>query len=206
MIDVEFCRGGLFVIMSDVCQNNKYKNRILTIPNVLSSVRLCLIPVIIWLYLGKEDYVLTGIVVVLSALTDIVDGFIARKFNMISDLGKVLDPIADKATQLVVMILLTLSFPLMLMPIIMTAIKEAFMAISGYMIIRRCNVVLGAHWHGKAATVLLTVVMSLHLVWHDIYPALSIVLISLSSAMIILSLVLYAKRNIGYLTGKIKAE
>ena len=192
--------------MSDVCQSNKYKNRIFTIPNVLSSVRLCLIPLIIWLYLGREDYVLTGIVVIISAMTDIVDGFIARKFNMISDLGKVLDPIADKATQLVVMILLTLSFPLMLMPIILTAIKEAFMAISGYMIIRKCNIVLGAHWHGKAATVLLTAVMSLHLVWHDIYPILSIVLISLSSSMIILSLVLYAKRNIGYLTGKIKAE
>ena len=192
--------------MSDVCQSNKYKNRIFTIPHVLSSVRLCLIPLIIWLYLGREDYVLTGIVVIISAMTDIVDGFIARKFNMISDLGKVLDPIADKATQLVVMILLTLSFPLMLMPIILTAIKEAFMAISGYMIIRKCNIVLGAHWHGKAATVLLTAVMSLHLVWHDIYPILSIVLISLSSSMIILSLVLYAKRNIGYLTGKIKAE
>ena len=192
--------------MSDVCQSNKYKNRIFTIPNVLSLVRLCLIPLIIWLYLGREDYVLTGIVVIISAMTDIVDGFIARKFNMISDLGKVLDPIADKATQLVVMILLTLSFPLMLMPIILTAIKEAFMAISGYMIIRKCNIVLGAHWHGKAATVLLTAVMSLHLVWHDIYPILSIVLISLSSSMIILSLVLYAKRNIGYLTGKIKAE
>lgn len=192
--------------MSEVRQTNKYQKKIITIPNILSFVRLCLIPVIIWLYLGKRDYLLTGIVLIISALTDIVDGTIARKFNMISDLGKVLDPIADKATQLVVMILLVISFPLMWLPIAMTAIKETFMAISGYLVIRKCGIVLGANWHGKAATVLLTCVMALHLVWHDIHPVVSAVLISLSAAMILLSLVLYAIRNFGYLLGKTKAE
>lgn len=192
--------------MSEVSQSNKYKNRIITIPNILSTVRLLLIPLIIWLYLGKQDYPLTGIVVIISALTDIVDGFIARKFGMISDVGKVLDPIADKATQLTVMILLVISFPLMWLPIAMTAIKETFMAISGYMVIRKCDIVLGANWHGKAATVLLTTVMALHLVWHEIYPVVSAILICLSAAMILLSLILYAIRNLGYLSGKNKAE
>ena len=186
--------------MSEVCQS-KYQKKIVTIPNVLSFLRLCLIPLIAWLYF-KGAYALTGILVIISGLTDVVDGFIARKFNMISDVGKVLDPIADKATQLVVMILLTMSFPLMLIPIIMTAIKETFMAISGYLVIRKCNIVLGAHWHGKVATVLLTAVMSLHLVWHEIHPIVSIVLIAISSMMILLSLILYAKRNLGYLLAK----
>ena len=192
--------------MSETREPSKYQKKIVTIPNILSFIRICLIPVIIWLYLGKEDYLLTGIFVIISGLTDIVDGTIARKFNMISDVGKVLDPIADKATQLTVMILLTLSFPLMLLPIALTAVKEIFMAISGYMVIRKCGIVLGANWHGKAATVLLTAVMALHLVWHSIDPITSTVLISLSSAMILLSLVLYAKRNFGYLLGKVKAE
>lgn len=188
--------------MSEVSETNKYQKKIITIPNVLSFIRLCLIPVIVWLYLGKQDYLLTGIILIISCLTDIIDGTIARKFNMISDLGKVLDPIADKATQLVVMILLTISFPLMLIPIIMTVIKETFMAISGWMVIKKCNIVLGAHWHGKAATVLLSVVMALHLVWHSINPIVSAILIALSTAMILLSLILYAKRNLGYLLGK----
>ena len=140
-------------------EENKYQKKIITIPNILSTVRILLIPVIIWLYIGLKDYLLTGVFVIISGLTDIIDGVIARKFNMISDVGKVLDPFADKATQIVVMILLTISFPLMLIPIVITAIKEAFMAITGYMVIKKCNIVLGAHWHGKLATVALTSVM-----------------------------------------------
>ena len=183
---------------------DKYKNKIITIPNIMSFFRICLIPVIVWLYLIRQDYLLSGVFVIISGITDIADGFIARRFNMISDLGKVLDPIADKSTQAVVMILLALSFPLMLLPIILGLIKELFMAISGYMIIKKCGVVLGSSWHGKAATVTLTVTMALHLVWHSIYPALSSSLILLCSALIVLSLSLYAKRNLGYLLGKKK--
>lgn len=192
--------------MSEAREPSKYQKKIITIPNILSFIRLCLIPFIIWLYFGKEDYLLTGIFVIVSGLTDVVDGMIARKFNMISDLGKVLDPIADKATQLTVMIILAISFPLMLIPIILTVIKESFMAITGYMVIKKCGIVMGANWHGKAATVALTAVMSLHLVWHTIHPTVSLILILLCSALILLSLVLYAKRNFGYLLGKTKAE
>lgn len=169
-------------------------------------VRICLIPVIVWLFLGKEDYLLTGIFVVISGLTDVVDGMIARKFNMISDLGKVLDPIADKATQAVVVILLSIRFPLMLLPLSVGIVKEIFMTISGYMVVKKCNIVLGANWHGKLATVVLTVTMALHLVWYSITPVVSIVLICLSAVLILLSLTLYAIRNIGYLVGKNKAE
>ena len=185
-------------------EENKYQKKIITIPNILSFIRICLIPVIVWLYIGKQDYLLTGIFVIISGFTDVVDGFIARKFHMISDLGKVLDPIADKATQATVLILLAISFPLMLVPIAVGAVKEIFMAISGYMIIKKCDVVLGAEWHGKAATVWLTITMALHLVWHDITPTLSIVMIVLSTALILLSLLLYAIRNIKYLCGKVE--
>ena len=185
---------------------DRYKKKIFTIPNLLSMVRIALIPVIIWLFLVKENYLLTGIFVVISGLTDVVDGMIARKFNMISDVGKVLDPIADKATQAVVIILLILKFPLMILPLSVGIAKEIFMTITGYMIVKKCDIVLGANWHGKMATVILTVVMALHLVWHTINPILSTVLICISAASILLSLVLYAKRNLGYLSGKIKAE
>ena len=75
------------------------KNKILTIPNLLSLFRLCLIPVFMWLYCVEKNYLWTGIILIISGLTDTVDGFVARHFNMISDLGKILDPVADKLTQ-----------------------------------------------------------------------------------------------------------
>ena len=183
---------------------DKYKKKILTIPNILSFVRIGLVPVIIWLYLVKQDYLMSGIFVLISGLTDIVDGYIARTFNMISDLGKVLDPVADKATQAAVMILLATSFPLMLIPIGLMAIKEIFMGITGYMIIQKCDIVLGAHWYGKLATVIVTAMMAIHLFWHNINPDLSVAIIILSSASILLALTLYAIRNFGYLLGNIK--
>lgn len=181
---------------------DKYKNKIITIPNILSLVRLLLIPLIAWLYLGKQDYILTGIFLLISGLTDVVDGHIARTYHMISDVGKVLDPVADKATQAVVLILLAMSFPLMLLPIILMVLKETFMAVTGYMVIKKCDIVLGADWHGKAATVLLTAVMTLHLFWHDIDPIVSVITILLSAGMILLSFILYAIRNFGYLFQK----
>ena len=65
----------------------KYQKKIITVPNMLSLFRLCLIPVIVWLYCFRKDYFLTTITLALSGATDIADGIIARKFNMISDLG-----------------------------------------------------------------------------------------------------------------------
>lgn len=79
--------------------NREPQNRILTIPNMLSALRICMIPLLVWLYYVKQDYLRTGGLLILSGLTDVVDGFIARRFQMISNLGKVLDPIADKLTQ-----------------------------------------------------------------------------------------------------------
>ena len=77
------------------------QNNIFTIPNLLSAFRLLLVPVIAWLYCGQGDYPLTAGVLLLSGATDIADGFIARRFRMVSDLGKVLDRVADKLTQAV---------------------------------------------------------------------------------------------------------
>ena len=80
-------------------QKKPSEKRILTIPNILSFFRLCLIPLFVWLYCVKKDYMWTAIVLLLSGATDMADGYIARRFQMVSALGKVLDPIADKLTQ-----------------------------------------------------------------------------------------------------------
>lgn len=180
-------------------EENKYKKGILTIPNVLSFFRLCLIPVIVWLYVVRKDSLWTTVMLVLSGVTDIVDGIIARKFHMISDFGKAFDPVADKLTQIVVLFCLVTQFPWMLLPLILLVIKELFAMVCNLIIIKKTGDVHGAVWHGKVTTALLYSTMAIHLIWLRIPAAISFILIGACTAMILLSGILYGIQNIGYL-------
>lgn len=137
------------------------KEQLLTIPNLLSVVRLALIPLILWLYCAKEAYTLAVVVILLSGLTDVVDGWIARRFHMVSDFGKILDPVADKLTQLAVLICLTVKHRLMLLLIVLFVVAECVKLLLGYLTIRRKDSVNSAQWHGKLNTVVLYVSMIL---------------------------------------------
>ena len=181
---------------------NKYQKKIITIPNILSFFRLCLIPLIVWLYIVKDDSVLTGFMVLFSSCTDVVDGYIARKFNMISDVGKVLDPIADKATQGVVVLLLTTKFPLLWIVVALIIIKELFMGITGYMIVKKCDIVLAAEWYGKLSTVIIVIGIVLLLFWPGMNTLVSNIVMIAVALSIVLALVLYAIRNFVYLFPK----
>ncbi len=108
---------------------NNWKKDILNIPNMLSLFRLALIPVYMYIYLNAEDaseYALAGAILAVSCLTDMVDGKIARKYNMITPLGKLLDPIADKFTQLILTICLSLKYPVMRPVLVLFLVKEFF--------------------------------------------------------------------------------
>ncbi|MBO4616475.1 MAG: CDP-alcohol phosphatidyltransferase family protein [Lachnospiraceae bacterium] len=182
-------------MMNDV-QQGKYYNKILTVPNVLSFFRLALIPVIIWLYIAMGEYVLTAGLIVLSGATDVIDGFIARRFNMVSALGKALDPVADKLTQCAMLICLVFRFPLMLLPLGLLVVKELFSGITGLVIIKQSGKVYSALWHGKATTVLLYVLLLTHVLWTTIPQALSEVMILATLSMMIISFILYGTRNL----------
>lgn len=169
--------------------------KVLTIPNILSMVRIALIPVIVWLYHFRDDPTAAAFVVIASGATDVVDGFIARRFHMVSDLGKALDPIADKLTQTVTLMCLLVQFPLIWMPLSLLVVKEFISGIWRLIIFRRTKEVHGAKWHGKAATVLLYSIMLLHILWPsvpELYSAGSIILCTL---MMILSFLLYSLEN-----------
>ena len=171
------------------------KMQIWTIPNLLSLLRLLMIPLFVWLYLnGYEGW--TAFVLILSGLTDVVDGFIARHFGQVSDIGKALDPIADKLTQAAMLLCLMARYPVMIVPFILLAVKEVYAGITGLLVICRTNVVPVAEWHGKATTLLLYGMMILHVVWQDIPFWTSNVLTVACIVMMTLSLVLYARRNI----------
>lgn len=179
-------------------------NKILTVPNFLSLVRLLLIPIIVWLYCIKKEYVWTAVVLVISGATDVVDGYIARHFGLVSNLGKALDPVADKLTQLATLFCLVTRFHLMVLPIALMFIKETIVGVSGIIVIKKTGVVCGADWHGKLTTVLLYGMIMLHIVWYNISSLASNVTISISTGMMILSLCLYVYRNITLIRTKSK--
>ena len=170
--------------------------QILTIPNLLTVFRILLIPLIVWLYCGKQDYLLAAWVLLLSGATDIADGFIARRFHMVSDLGKVLDPIADKLTQTAALVCLLTRFQAVWWLLGVLVVKETVMAVMGLLVIRRTGAVYSASWHGKLATCVLYAVILTHIVWYAIPQTISAVLVLAGAASILLSLVLYTREDL----------
>ena len=174
----------------------RYKHKIITIPNILSLFRLLLIPVIMWLYIVKEDPVLTTVILALSGITDIVDGIIARKCHMVSDFGKAFDPVADKLTQIAMLFCLVSRFKWMLLPLCVMVIKEVTAGILGLLVIRKTGKVDGAVWHGKATTVSLYSMMIIHLLWFNIPGVISGILIGACTALALLSAFMYTRENL----------
>ncbi len=169
------------------------RDQIITIPNMLSFFRLALIPVIVWLYVMENSPIWTAIVILFSSLTDIVDGFIARKFNMTSDFGKAIDPLADKLTQLSVLFCLLTRFGLIiLLPIIVMIVKEIGAFVLRFIVYKKTERVDSAEWHGKVNTVLLHAIILLHVVWPEIPTEISTISILACTGMMILSCVLYS--------------
>ena len=172
-----------------------FKGRIWTIPNMLSGLRLLLIPVFVRLYLGEGDVRAAVVVLLLSGLTDVLDGLIARRFHMVSDFGKALDPLADKLTQLAVLCCLLLRFPRMIWLIVLLCVKELFVASTQIAAIRHTEAVEGADWHGKATAAVLYGTMLTHLLRPDLPEELSFAMELVCMMMLILSGVLYGVRN-----------
>lgn len=178
-----------------------YSKKIFTIPNVISMFRLLLIPVFIWVYVIQKNDLLTVILLTVSGISDVADGFIARKFNMVSDLGKALDPVADKLTQLAMIFCLIFRFWYMIIPFALLAVKEIIAALTGIKVIKVTNEVRSAEWHGKAATFCIYMMMIMHLVWEIFFRVripvtVSVISVAVTTAVILLSFILYTTRNI----------
>lgn len=137
-----------------------WKKEILTIPNLLSLFRLILIPVYITIYLNAQNttdyYVAAGILAV-SCLTDLIDGKIARHFNMISTVGKILDPFADKATQFTLIICLAVNYNVLWYLVALFVVKESFQLIAGSINLKKGRMLKGALISGKICTAVLFV-------------------------------------------------
>lgn len=137
-----------------------WKREILSIPNLLSLFRLALIPVYVVIYLNAnsaEHYYLAGGILAVSCLTDMIDGKIARKFNMITKLGIFLDPVADKATQFTLTICLAIKHPVLWSLAAFFVLKEGFQLIAGFVMFAKGKMLKGALLPGKICTTVLFV-------------------------------------------------
>lgn len=135
-----------------------WKKEILTIPNLLSLFRLVLIPVYVYIYLNATEtyqYITAGSIMAVSCLTDMIDGKIARKYNMISTVGKILDPLADKITQFTLTMCLSVKYPALRPVLILFVVKELFQLIVGFIHLRRGKMLPGALMAGKVCTTIL---------------------------------------------------
>lgn len=168
--------------------------KILTIPNLLSAFRLVLAGVFAYIYWnarGQHDYNLAVGVLVLSGLTDFADGKIARRFHMISELGKVLDPIADKLTQAVVACCLAKHYGPMKLLFLVLVIKELTQGIYGAYAVKKAGKSDGAMWCGKVTTFYLYAMMALLLLFPGIPEAVSSILIGIGIVLLLWSFISY---------------
>ena len=134
------------------------KKEIFTIPNIIGYLRIALIPVFCWVYLraeAPEDYLFATCIVLFSSFTDLFDGMIARKFNQVTELGKFLDPVADKLTHAAMALCLAFRYPLMWALLVLMAVKEGYMAYMGVKFLKVNKKLDGAMWFGKVCTAVL---------------------------------------------------
>ena len=144
--------GGIYLFIKD------WKQEVLTIPNGLSFFRLLLIPVYTTIYLNAQndsDYRLAAIILATSCMTDMFDGMIARQFNMVSNVGKVLDPLADKLTQLALTICLSIRYPVLRGVLVLLIGKEFIQVIMAYHLFRQGKILSGPLLSGKICTAVL---------------------------------------------------
>ena len=150
-----------------------WKKDLFTIPNMLSLFRLVLIPVYVIIYLDADsyaDYALAAGILAVSCLTDLIDGKIARHFNMVSTIGKFLDPGADKATQFTLTVCLAVRYPVLWNLALLFVIKEGFQLIAGIIQFRKGKMLTGALITGKICTAILFLSLILLVLLPDMDP------------------------------------
>lgn len=174
------------------------------IPNILTIFRFILIPFIV-LNLANDKYVSAFVIFTISGLTDILDGFIARKFNFITNFGKLIDPLADKCTQIITLATLALKNIIPMWIIIIVILKE-FIMVAGASFLYGKELVVSSKWYGKLATVLfyIAIVCSLFIKEFNFTFDFSLYIYYLALISTIFSLLMYIKAF--YVQGYLKKE
>ncbi|MEA4888490.1 MAG: CDP-alcohol phosphatidyltransferase family protein [Clostridiaceae bacterium] len=130
----------------------------LTVPNILTLIRFLAIPVLACLIKAGDPYNTMALILFLAIwLTDMLDGYIARRFNQISEFGKLFDPLVDKLFQLTTAVMMTWVGKLPLWVPLFIFCKELLMIAGSAVLLKRFELVVYAKWYGKLATILFVV-------------------------------------------------
>jgi len=177
-----------------------WKKEVFTIPNLLSLFRLLLIPVYVYIYLNAQEdseFVLAGCIMALSCITDMVDGKIARHFNMISNVGKVLDPLADKFTQLALILCLSAKYVILYPVLVLFLVKEFFQLIVFIIHIRKGQALDGALMAGKVCTTVLFVSLIALVLFPHMNPIAVDIIVLVDAVFLVISFLSYALAYFG---------
>ena len=173
----------------------KNRNKNINIPNGLSILRILLIIPFVY-YFMRNELVPAGIVLILSGLSDMLDGMIARKFNQFTELGQMLDPLSDKLTQGADAVCLAIEQPVLIPLLGIFVLKEILMVVAACLLIKKKKRPTGSRWYGKVATVLFYISFAVIVamkIWNMENFTVTIVLLSITAAFMIYAFIQYFK-------------
>lgn len=178
-------------------RESKPRNQNLTVPNALSVLRILIVPFFAWAFL-KENIPAAAALLVVSGLSDMLDGVIARRFDQVTELGKMLDPFADKLTQGVVALCLAIKVPAVGPVLVIFIAKELCMLCCAAVLLKKKKRPCAAKWYGKVATVMFYVSVGIIVIMDGffqlsgpVFSAVSYTLLLLTAAMMIYSGIKY---------------
>lgn len=168
-----------------------------TVPNILSLIRIAILPLFVVLYLkscenGNAAMQYSSFALLAaSGVTDCLDGWIARRFNQISELGKLLDPIADKLTQVAVLICLATQYPAFLPILFICTVKEMLQGVGGLILLGRGGAVRSSKWYGKISTAVFYASTAVVVLWEGIPQSALVTLVILIGLFMLFAFVQY---------------
>lgn len=171
-----------------------WKKEFFTVPNYLSLTRLVLLPIYASIYLHAKNaahFLTAGILMILSCLTDMMDGKIARKYDMVSNVGKLLDPLADKATQFTLIVCFCAKYTIMQPVLILFLVKELFQLIACIISLRDGKALPGALMAGKICTTVLFVSLIFMVLFDSIPDDVVLFIAVTDSCFLVISFISY---------------
>ncbi len=175
------------------------KKDLWAVPNILCYIRFLLIPIFVVTYIRADNpkqYITSAAVVFLSGLTDFLDGFIARRFDMVTDLGKIIDPLADKLTQAALIFVLVVKIRWMFLLLILFVVMQLFLLVAGLVMLKKGKKLNGAKWFGKVSTTVFYATMLVLVAVPGLKEETANVLMLVCGAFLLLSFLMYINEYI----------
>lgn len=175
------------------------KKDLWSIPNILCYIRLLLIPMFVIQYIKAEqpgEYMRAAAIVLASGLTDFLDGFIARTFDMVTEFGKLIDPMADKLTQAALLFVLVVKIKYMFLLTILFVVMQLFMLVAGLAMLKKGKRLNGSKWFGKVSTTVFYAVMLVLVALPKLRQSTINVLLLICGSFLALSFALYVREYI----------